>query len=309
MRIELLDQPGERRSHQTATPRGGGIAIVLALLVALAWLIAHDRQQTVLLACIAAGIMLVAVVGGIDDHRPLSPWLRLAVHALASLLLAYGFFAAHGDIWLALAAFLLSVGLTNVWNFMDGIDGLAASQAALLAAAASLFLGGSMQALALALCAACSGFLPFNFPRARIFLGDVGSGALGFAVAALCVGIAGTGTPGWPLLLLPLSTFLVDAALTLGERMLRGERWWTPHVTHTYQIWARTRGRHSPVTLAYAAWTVSAIALWWLFRNRGPAFITMMLLAWYTFSLFIWRGLRSRQGPVVVDDKNPGSPE
>lgn len=300
LRAELFDQPDERRSHRTATPRGGGVAIVIALLVAASWLAVRDPQQMAWLACFGGGLTLVAAIGAVDDHRPLSPWLRLAVHVLASLVLACGFFATYGDPWIAIAAFLLSVGLTNVWNFMDGIDGLAASQAALLAAAVALFLGGPIQALALALCAACCGFLPFNFPRARIFLGDVGSGALGYAVAALCVAVAASRSPGWPLSLLPLSALLVDAALTLGGRMLRGERWWTPHVMHTYQVWARARGRHLPVTLAYAVWTVFAIALWWLCRDRGPTFITMLLIGWYTLSTLIWRGLRRRQDLVVV---------
>lgn len=293
----LLDQPGERRSHLAATPRGGGIAIVVALLVAVGWLIVGNprqvaAQQQAWLASFAVGLVLVAAIGAIDDHRPLSPWLRLVVHALASLLLACGCFVAYADPWLALAAFVLSIGLTNVWNFMDGIDGLAASQAALVAVGAALFLDGPMQWVAAALCAACCGFLPMNFPRARIFLGDVGSGALGFAVAALCIDIAAAGRPGWPLSLLPLSAFLVDAALTLGGRMLRGERWWTPHVTHTYQVWARGLGQHIPVTLAYAAWTAISIVLWWWGHDRDATFITIMLFGWYTLSLLAWRGLR-----------------
>ncbi len=296
----LLDEPGERRSHLNATPRGGGVAIVVALLVATGWLIAGDPshaavQQQMWLASFAGGLVLVAAIGAIDDHRPLSPWLRLAVHALASMLLAWGCFAAYGDPWLALAAFVLSVGLTNVWNFMDGIDGLAASQAALVAAGAALFLEGPMQWVAWALLAACCGFLPMNFPRARIFLGDVGSGALGFAVAALSIDIAAAGRPGWPLSLLPLSAFLVDAALTLGGRMLRGERWWTPHVTHAYQVWANRVGRHLPVTSAYAAWTAISLVLWWWGHHRGAAFITILLFGWYTLSLLAWRGLRRRR--------------
>lgn len=300
LHMGLFDEPGERRSHGTATPRGGGIGIVVALLAAAAWLSFRDAPHAVLLACFAVGVGLVAGIGLIDDHRPLSPWLRLLVHGVASAVLSYGFFATHGDPAVALAAFVLSIGLTNVWNFMDGIDGLAASQAALVAAVAALFLHGSMQWLAIALCAACCGFLPLNFPRARIFLGDVGSGALGFAIAALCVEIAAARTPGWPLSLLPLSAFLVDAGLTMGGRMLRGERWWTPHVTHTYQRWARGIGRHIPVTLAYAAWTVFAVLLWLACRDLAPASTIMVIAGWYTFTLLFWRGLRRRRDSASV---------
>lgn len=300
LRAELLDQPGERRSHRAATPRGGGIAIVVALLVAVAWLWAQDPSQRPWFAGFAAGLVLVAAIGWIDDHRPLSPWLRLAVHAMASAALAWGSYAVHGDPLTALVAFALSVGLTNVWNFMDGIDGLAASQAALLAAGAAWVFGGSLQWLALALCAACCGFLPLNVPRARIFLGDVGSGALGFAVAALYADLAATRPPGWTLALLPLSAFLVDAALTLVGRMLRGERWWTPHVMHAYQVSARRWGRHIPVTLIYAGWTLIAVALWWSCRDRSTAFITMLLFGWYTLSIFAWRGLRRERDLAVL---------
>ncbi len=299
LRARLIDQPGERRSHTTATPRGGGAAIVLSMLVAAAAGIVADPQHAMLPAAFAAGLALVAGIGAIDDHRPLSPWLRLGVHALASSALAMGFHHVYGDPWLAAGAFARSIGLTNVWNFMDGIDGLAASQAALIAAAAAVWLQGPAQWLALALCAACCGFLPFNLPRAKIFLGDVGSGALGYALAALCVAVAAQADPGWPLALLPLAAFLVDAALTLVRRMLSGERWWTPHVTHTYQIWARARG-HGLVTGSYGLWTVIAIALWWLFRAENAVFITMVLLGWYILSGFAWRGLRHAGDLAVV---------
>lgn len=302
LHAQLIDQPGARRSHTSATPRGGGAAIVLAMLIAAGAGIVDDPQRAVLPAAFAIGLTLIAGIGAIDDHRPLSPWLRLGVHALASLALAIGFQLAYGDPWLAAGAFILSIGLTNVWNFMDGIDGLAASQAALIAAAAAVWMQGAAQWLALALSAACCGFLPFNFPRAKIFLGDVGSGALGYALAALCVAVAAQADPGWPLALLPLATLLVDAALTLVGRMLGGERWWTPHVTHAYQIWARARG-HGLVTASYGLWTVIAIALWWLFRAENAGFITMVLLGWYTLSGLAWRGLRRAGGFAFVGDR------
>lgn len=296
LRARLLDQPGERRSHRIATPRGGGIAIALSLMVAaIAWIL-RDPAQAALPGAFAVGLTLVAGIGAVDDHRPLSPWLRLAVHGLAAMVLAWGFHAAYGDLRWTLAAFALSIVLTNVWNFMDGIDGLAASQAALAAGATAVFLTGPAQGMALALCAACCGFLPFNFPHARIFLGDVGSGALGFALAALCVGVATEASPGWPLALLPLAAFLVDAALTLGRRMLGGERWWTPHVTHAYQVWARRAGSHLPVTAGYAAWSAFAVVLWWLGRTQNSVCITMILLGWYTLSALAWCGLRRGSG-------------
>ena len=282
LRRGLVDAPGERRSHLLPTPRGGGVAVVVAWLPALAGWAWAAPGAAVAATLVATGTLLVAAVGWIDDHRPLSPWLRLAVHALAAALLAAAAWSLAGDALLALAAFVLGMVLVNAWNFMDGIDGLAASQAVIVAAAYGAVAGGAAGLVGLALAAACAGFLPWNFPRARIFLGDVGSGALGHALAALAV-LAAAARPepaGWPLLLLPPLAMLVDTALTLLRRMVRGERWWTPHVSHAYQRLARRAGRHWPVTAAYAVFTavLSVVAVAGLLGSRMPLAFNMALL-------------------------------
>jgi UDP-N-acetylmuramyl pentapeptide phosphotransferase/UDP-N-acetylglucosamine-1-phosphate transferase len=291
----LLDEPGERRSHVVATPRGGGIAIVIALLCGIGWLVVRAATPSPFLGAAAIGLMLVAGVGWIDDHRPLSPWSRLAVHGVAAIVLALGVIAQGGNIALAVAAFCITLVLVNIWNFMDGIDGLATSQAALAAAGYAMYSGaGTMFWIAFGLAAACAGFLPFNLPRARIFLGDVGSGALGFALAVVLVGVAGQGRGAWPVLLIPLSAFLIDATLTLAARMLRGERWWQPHVQHAYQHWARRSGQHVVVTMAYAGWTLAAVAIMLLARTTGIAMMVAIILAWYLVGLIVW--VRLQQG-------------
>ena len=295
LRRNLLDQPGERRSHRIATPRGGGISIVVVLLAALAALAVRQPGEAAAAGWAAVGLAAVAGVGWIDDHRPLSPWLRLGVHALAGLALAAAIRLSGGDWPDAALAFLSAVVLTNVWNFMDGIDGLAASQAALVAAAWALFAGqGPVLWLGLALAAGLCGFLPFNLPRARIFLGDVGSGPLGYALAgllALSVPDRGPAQRLW--LTLPLLPFLVDASLTLCARIVRGEAWWQPHVQHAYQTWARVRGSHLPVTVAYALATGLAILVMFgmhSFETGVIMFIYVMLLLAGGLS---WRGLRA----------------
>lgn len=291
----LIDHPGERRSHGTATPRGGGIAIVLALLVATLALAVRDPSQAALLVGFAVALLLVAGIGWWDDHRPLPAWLRLGVHVIAASMLSVVVFSAYGETWLAIAAFVAALVLTNVWNFMDGINGLAASQAALVAAALAGAVSGSVWGwLGWALVAACVGFLPFNFPRARIFLGDVGSGALGFAIAALAVTAVGGHGMAWPLALLPLGAFVIDAGLTLGRRMWRGERWWTAHAQHAYQGWARQVGSHVPVTLGYAAWTGLGVLLATSLRASPRSFMLAGVLAWYTSGAFLWWCLQRR---------------
>ncbi|MCA1714611.1 MAG: glycosyltransferase family 4 protein [Gammaproteobacteria bacterium] len=297
LRRQLLDQPGERRSHAIATPRGGGLSIVVAGLVALVWLALREPSQTIFLGTVGIGLVLVAGIGWRDDHRPLSPWVRLGVHVLAATLLAVAIHQDSGNLLPALAAFGLALVLVNIWNFMDGIDGLAASQA-LIAAIGYALIGGPGEAtwLALALAAACAGFLPFNFPKARVFLGDVGSGTLGYALAIVVSMLATRAQSSWPglllLLLLPLSAFAIDAALTLGARILRRERWWTPHVEHAYQRWARRSGRHLVVTLAYAGWSILAIAMMLAASAQDVAFMMLTVVAWHLLGIGVWIRVR-----------------
>jgi UDP-N-acetylmuramyl pentapeptide phosphotransferase/UDP-N-acetylglucosamine-1-phosphate transferase len=303
VRHALIDQPGERRSHDTPTPRGGGIAIVAALLVALAWLALSDPAGPLLYAAIGAGLLLVAGVGWIDDHRPLSPWLRLATHAVAAAGLSWAVIMAGGGLLAASLAFVLVLSLVNIWNFMDGIDGLAASQAGLAALGYALFAGsGPVMWLGLALLAACAGFLPFNLPRARIFLGDVGSGTLGFALAALLSMLLLE--PDWdraPVLALPLCAFVIDATLTLGARMVRGDRWWMPHTQHAYQRWTRRNGRHGLATAAYAGWTLVAIAAMLAMRSQPPAVIMGAVAAVYLLACAAWWRLQASTGRIRGD--------
>lgn len=288
---QLVDQPGERRSHSIATPRGGGIAIVVALLLAAVVLGSQAPGDAGLFGAFGIGLLLVAGIGWWDDHRPLPASLRLLVHLLAALIFAVALYRHGAPAWQAGLAVMAIVVLVNVWNFMDGIDGLATSQALLVAVAGAFFMNGPWSWLAAALFAACCGFLPFNFPRARIFLGDVGSGALGFALGALLSLVPGTAKIAPWLFLLPPAAFLVDAGFTLATRILRGERWWTPHVTHVYQRAARRYG-HVAVTTFYALFSGVTLLLMWMLSNAGTGYELMVTLVWYAFALALWGWLR-----------------
>ncbi|MET0655700.1 MAG: glycosyltransferase family 4 protein [Pseudoxanthomonas sp.] len=290
---QMVDQPGERRSHGVATPRGGGIAIVGVVLAGIIWLAVNDSANAVTLGCFAAGLLLVAAVGWMDDHRPMPAWPRLLVHALASLLLAWGVHWSSPGLIGPVVAFVLAMALVNVWNFMDGIDGLAGSQALIVALSVALILaGGAWGWIAAGLAAAVAGFLPFNFPKAHIFLGDVGSGALGFLLAGLLVAAFQADRTSWPLLLLPISAFLVDASFTLGMRMLRRERWWTPHVQHTYQKWASRRGSHGGVTVAYAGFSLLAVFMGLLAMRWADYWSVGISLVWFAGAGSLWMYMR-----------------
>ena len=264
-RLGLIDLPNARSSHQRATPRGGGLGFVIAWVAALAiaWLAAGLEPYWLVAAAAAAA---VAAVGFWDDRKSLSAGLRLVCHLAASA----GVVAALPAMpWPApfvpdvVAAALLTIAVTwliNLFNFMDGIDGLAASQAAFCAmalAGLALWQGQPWEGVpAWLLAAGIAGFLPLNWPPARIFMGDVGSGFLGLALAALALELTATGVlPMEAVVVLP-AVFVVDATVTLLRRALRGARLHEAHRSHAYQRLARRYGSHRAVTLRALALNV-----------------------------------------------------
>ncbi|HBK46668.1 MAG TPA: lipopolysaccharide biosynthesis protein [Xanthomonadaceae bacterium] len=288
----LVDLPGERRSHTVATPRGGGMAIVLAMLAGLAWLQLQLPAWRLPILGFMAGLSAVAAVGWWDDHRPLSARLRLLVHALASLWLGWLIWDCTHRIDIAIGAAAMAVVLVNVWNFMDGINGLATTQALIAATGYALVLPATAALPAWALAAACLGFLPFNFPRARIFLGDGGSGALGYLLAGLLgLAWASGGRSPW-LLLLPPSAFLVDAGFTLAARMLSRQRWWEPHAQHVYQALSRKWRGHAQVTLAYACFSAVAVVLFLWLQDALPRWGAIVSVCWLVAASALWLSLR-----------------
>jgi len=244
----LMDVPIERSSHDRPTPRGGGIAFVSIYLVFGAALLLIDAPQRAIWLALL-GALPIAVIGWVDDHVGLSRILRLgvqigaAIWAVAWLGGLSTLDTGLGTIRLGPAGSVLAVlGIvwsTNLFNFMDGIDGIAGTQTIVVAGAAGTLsvLSGS-QAIAVpcfGLVACVAGFLVWNWPPAKIFMGDVGSAPLGFIIASLT--LAGERNQGIPLLVwtILMGLFLVDATATLLRRILAGERWYEPHRSHAYQ--------------------------------------------------------------------------
>ena len=270
-RLRLLDVPNARSSHSNPTPRGGGAAVVLAWLTAL-WLVPAPGGRELVLAF--SGGLAVAAVGFVDDHRPLAARYRMAVHVAAAgwalwclgglpLAAVAGRFWALG--WMGSALALVTVvWMLNLFNFIDGIDGLAGSEAVFVAGAAGLlgqlwFPESGLGLLNLLLAAACLGFLAWNWPPASIFMGDVGSGFIGFALGVAAIASAGHGGPGLAVWLILSGVFVADASYTLLWRMASGQRWFEAHRSHAYQHAVAVLGGHRPVTLA-----VWGINLGWL---------------------------------------------
>lgn len=261
----LLDVPNARSSHVAVTPRGGGLAIVLSATVALVILtLAGGVDHAVCLTLVGGGAA-VAAIGFVDDRRTVPASVRLLVHAAAAVWAVVwmggvpAIVVNDQAIHLGWAGYVLGVvgvvWVLNLFNFMDGIDGIAVSEAVFVtwAAVIPMFLSGIPRAVStasLVFGSACLGFLPWNWPPAKIFLGDVGSGYIGYTVAVLALAAANENpVAAWVWLTLG-GVFFVDATVTLVRRLLRRERVYEAHRSHAYQWLSRRWRSHRRVTLA-----------------------------------------------------------
>ena len=279
----VVDVPNERSSHARPTPRGGGLAIVAIALAAVATLAATGQMTPRTALALAGGGLLIALVGWVDDKRDLRASVRIAAHTAAAAWavawlggmppLTVGTGAVARGTGGALLAIRGIVWGTNLYNFMDGIDGLAAVEAVVVGTTGALLLASrhsSLGLLGLVLAAAAAGFLTWNWPPARLFMGDVGSGFLGFAFAV--IGVAGENDGVMPALLwiLLLGPFFADATITLLRRMRRGERWYAAHRSHAYQRAVQAGRSHGQVTAAVALLTaLCAVLAWGVLRRPG----------------------------------------
>jgi Fuc2NAc and GlcNAc transferase len=295
--LGFLDHPNERSSHVIPTPHGGGLAIVVVAISALAVLALRGQISALDFAVLAGGGLLVALVGLIDDWRPLSTHVRLAVHFGAALIAVTCFQGVPSILigdhlvslgWLGYPLGVLGIVWSlNLFNFMDGIDGLAASEGAFVSIAGALVLaaGNEMEGIryaGLLLGTACCGFLVWNWPPATIFLGDVGSGYLGYSLVCLAI-IAARDNPIALFVFVILgAVFVVDATVTFVRRIARNERYDVGHRTHGYQRLSRRWGSHRPVTAILMMINLSVLlpaAHWAASRPSWAVYIAAGVLA------------------------------
>ncbi|MGH8090855.1 MAG: MraY family glycosyltransferase, partial [Rudaea sp.] len=283
-RRALVDLPGRRRSHAAPTPRGAGIGIVVAALASI-FVLAHAEPAAASGLRLLVPIALVAAIGWIDDHRPLPVLVRLGVHCLAVAIfllpLLAALFAASTSptqldttFWqsagiIALLAFVC-VWSINLHNFMDGIDGLLAMQGIFVLVVMVVLCqryGINPHGVQIALwAAAVAAFLPFNFPRARGFMGDVGSGSVGFLLAIAAIWQNSSPYTAALSGLVAASAFVTDASCTLLSRMLCGRRWYRAHREHLYQWMTRAGMSHAQVVAWYMGWNLLIVVpvLYWM---------------------------------------------
>ncbi|MDB6047655.1 MAG: glycosyl transferase [Pseudomonas sp.] len=269
----VLDIPNARSSHTIPTPRGGGVAIVVSFLISLFLLAMEGEVPWNVTWALGGSGAVVAILGFLDDHGHIAARWRLLGHFSAALwvLLWLGGVPPINVLGITIQlswvgdtlGVLYLVWLLNLYNFMDGIDGIASVEAVCVCASACIiyWLTGHPELILAPLLLTMSvlGFLCWNFPPAKIFMGDAGSGFLGIVLGILSLQAAWA-TPAllWVWLIL-MGVFIVDATFTLTRRLLRGDKVYEAHRSHAYQFASRKMGRHLPVTIA-----VGVINIFWL---------------------------------------------
>ena len=322
-KLYLLDHPSNRSLHSTPTPRTGGIAIISSLVVGLivAQLVGlfsmyprATQTHTVATAWAMGLVLFIGAVSFWDDRAGLPPGVRFIVHGVAAAGLVWGAGVTVNTIsvpllgtlslgWLAIPGAILSVmWMTNLYNFMDGMDGLAGGMTVLgfgfLSYVAWTGEHHTIAILALLISVATGGFLYYNMPPARIFMGDIGSVALGFLAGALTLmGIHDGLFDLWVPLLI-FSPFVADATVTLIRRLLRGERVWQAHRDHYYQRlvlagWGHRRTMVAEYVLMLAC-GLSAI----VYVHIGETWRLAILMGWIaTYAILAWAIREAEQHP------------
>jgi len=296
-RLGFLDYPGERSLHSEAKLRAGGLPMALAVLLCLLiwqWWMPGLITMPLTLALAFAGIL--ALVATVDDRWPMPIGPRLSIYLLFCFIIVL---ALRGDLpapglWLWLPLFTLGLAwMTNLYNFMDGSDGLAGVQGVIgFATLAGLAVLNWMPGLALAcliISGACAGFLVWNRPPARLFMGDAGSIPLGFLAGSLgLILYLEAGVAPW-LVLLPFAPFWLDASVTLLRRMVKGEAFWRPHRSHYYQRLVQSGFGHAGTLAVYALLMLlcSAAAL---MASQWSGWLPGLLLSLATLSALLMVG-------------------
>lgn len=300
---DLLDHPNARSSHTIPTPRGGGVAIVgsFLALVALLWLAGHVPADFAA-AALGSGLA-VAIVGFIDDRKSIPARWRFLIHAAAGTWVLivlrgippvpiFGLSVNLGWFGLALAVTYV-VWMINLCNFMDGIDGIASVEAITvsLGGAACWWIATATPHwfVPVAFAACVAGFLAWNYPPAKIFMGDSGSGFIGLVLALLSLWTAQQATQVFWCWFILLGGFMVDATTTLVRRVRRGERFSEAHRSHAYQYASRKHRSHQRVTLAFAAvnllWLlpIALLVAWRLVDGVAATIVAYAPLVWLAF--------------------------
>lgn len=301
LKKSIIDIPSARSSHTIPTPRGGGLAIVLSFYLGIAYLAIYHLIPWHLTVALSGGL-LIALVGYWDDHRSVPARFRAFFHFIAAIW-AVGWL--HGFPVLSLGAWNLSlhffgsflavfaiVWFINLYNFMDGIDGLAGSEAIFVSCTAGMVLFAlgqpSLALLCFFLSVSCGGFLLWNWPPAKIFMGDVGSGFLGFIFAVFLLDTANNNLLPPLFWLILLAVFIADASYTLFRRVIHKQAWYEAHREHAYQRLIQKGINHRNTTLLLMVFNIfilAPLAVWVVIEKQYGFYIAVLV---YFFLCILW---------------------
>lgn len=277
-RRHWFDIPNQRSSHQQPIPRGAGIVFALVISAVVAYQMAYSRVPLPLVISLLLGCG-VAAAGWYDDLRGLSARLRFLIYVGANLGAAVLILPVLHSVWIYVALIVVvALALTwwtNLYNFMDGINGIATLQGVFMMLSAMMLSSQGAAGLSPLVLACLLGFLPWNFPRAQVFMGDAGSAFLGFFVGVLALwSIITNDLSVWQWLIIG-GLFIVDATYTLLVRFASGQRWYDAHRSHAYQHLADRWGSHTRVVMALMMVNVA-----WLLPLAAVAKIFPAISAW-----------------------------
>ncbi len=311
----VLDLPNERSSHTEPTATGGGLAIAVCVVFGGLGLWRAGLLQDELVLALLPALVMITITGWLDDHRHIRSLYRGFIYFFAAIWVTWviggidplnlgGHVVTTGVSGLLLAV-LGTVWLTNLYNFMDGIDGLAAIEAITASAAVGvllLYTNHSGEALlCLVLAGSAAAYLVWNWPPARIFMGDVGSCPLGFFFAVLAIWCHAAGGPSVYVWLILLGVFIADATYTLILRLLQGQKWYSAHRSHAYQKLVQMGYTHKQVTTAVLALNIVLLwpAAWFAFSHANQA--VYLATGVYLLLGAIWGGIQHRSRQAVTD--------
>lgn len=295
MAQDLLDIPNDRSSHTVPTPRGGGLAIIIVLLLAGLVSLFLPQAPIDVLVCLLLATLAFSLLGWQDDKHDLPASVRfliqllIAVFASGWLLWATvpGYSTSFASVALLLLSTLWIAWMANLYNFMDGIDGISAVESLILGATTSYWFAisgvASMAIICIAVAGASVGFMRWNWSPAKIFMGDVGSLALGafFAIIAI-IGTTRLDIPFLAFLIL-YAVYLADSGVTLLHRIIKREKWWQAHRSHFYQRAVQSGFSHAQVSLSVMALNIifavlASLLIMGIINATAAMVVTMAIL-------------------------------
>lgn len=280
----LVAEVNERSSHTVPTPHGGGIALSITWFIGLIYLYINDQIDPALFYALLVGI-IISIVSFFDDIYELSAKLRLIVQAIVAIgglyflggfdTLTFGFFSVENQVLTNIFAFLMIIWFINLYNFLDGINGYAGSQAVFLALAGFVLFGADHF---LILAVSVLGFLCWNWNKAKIFMGDVGSTLLGYNVAIFTIYYANVESSNFWIWIILFGIYWFDATITLIRRKLNGEKLSQAHKKHAYQRLTQAGWSHYQVTNYSIALNLVLFSIVYFVSNVFVAFVLALVV-------------------------------